>query len=180
MAVAGAFIMTEASENKGTPVFLWVLAGCGCLGFGLVVLGILAAIALPSFLNQANKARQSEAKNYVSSMLRSQQAYYIERQTFANSIDELQIGIPLSPNYAYTLETFPGPPRNVLIKATAQQEGLKSLIGVVAEVPGQADTSMTITAVCESIIPALTSPAIPTLSEDGSHIICAEGSQPSL
>ncbi|TVQ21512.1 MAG: prepilin-type N-terminal cleavage/methylation domain-containing protein, partial [Leptolyngbya sp. DLM2.Bin15] len=30
----------------------------------IIIIGILAAIALPSFLNQANKARQSEAQTY--------------------------------------------------------------------------------------------------------------------
>ncbi|MFN8950109.1 MAG: prepilin-type N-terminal cleavage/methylation domain-containing protein, partial [Aphanizomenon sp.] len=30
----------------------------------IIIIGILSAIALPSFLNQAKKARQSEAKTY--------------------------------------------------------------------------------------------------------------------
>ncbi|MCX5963441.1 MAG: prepilin-type N-terminal cleavage/methylation domain-containing protein, partial [Cyanobacteria bacterium] len=34
----------------------------------IIIIGILASIALPSFLNQANKAKQSEAKTYVGSM----------------------------------------------------------------------------------------------------------------
>jgi len=48
----------------------------------IIIIGILAAIALPSFLNQAAKARQSEAKTYVGSANRAQQAYYLvlERQ----------------------------------------------------------------------------------------------------
>jgi len=44
----------------------------------IIIIGILAAIALPSFLNQANKAKQSEAKTYVGSMNRAQQAFYLE------------------------------------------------------------------------------------------------------
>lgn len=44
----------------------------------IIIIGILAAIALPSFLNQANKAKQAEAKTYVGSMNRSQQAFYLE------------------------------------------------------------------------------------------------------
>ncbi len=49
----------------------------------IIIIGILSAIALPSFLNQANKAKQSEAKTYVGSMNRAQQAYYLENDTFA-------------------------------------------------------------------------------------------------
>ena len=40
-----------------------------------IIIGILSAIALPSFLNQANKARQSEGKMLVSSHNRAQSAY---------------------------------------------------------------------------------------------------------
>jgi type IV pilus assembly protein PilA len=49
----------------------------------IIIIGILSAIALPSFLNQANKARASEAKAYVGSMNRGQQAYYMENGNFA-------------------------------------------------------------------------------------------------
>jgi len=59
----------------------------------IIIIGILSAIALPSFLNQANKAKQSEAKTYVGSMNRAQQAYYLEEDQFADSIAGLGIGI---------------------------------------------------------------------------------------
>lgn len=48
----------------------------------IIIIGILAAIALPSFLNQANKAKQSEARTYVGSMNRTQQAFYLENDYF--------------------------------------------------------------------------------------------------
>lgn len=48
----------------------------------IIIIGILAAIALPSFLNQANKAKQTEAKQTLSAMNKSQQAYYTENNTF--------------------------------------------------------------------------------------------------
>lgn len=50
----------------------------------IVIAGILGAIALPSFLSQANKARQTEAKTYVGAINRAQQAYHMEYNTFAN------------------------------------------------------------------------------------------------
>ena len=48
----------------------------------IIIIGILAAIALPSFLNQANKAKQSEGKQYVSSINKGQQAFYVENTGF--------------------------------------------------------------------------------------------------
>jgi prepilin-type N-terminal cleavage/methylation domain-containing protein len=68
----------------------------------IIIIGILAAIALPSFLNQASKARQSEAKTYVGSMNRTQQAYYLEKQQFAPNLVTLAIGIAQkTENYGY-------------------------------------------------------------------------------
>jgi type IV pilus assembly protein PilA len=68
----------------------------------IIIIGILAAIALPSFLNQASKARQSEAKTYVGSLNRSQQSYYLEKQEFAPNLQTLAVGIAqTTQNYSY-------------------------------------------------------------------------------
>jgi type IV pilus assembly protein PilA len=73
----------------------------------IIIIGILAAIALPSFLNQANKAKQSEARTYVGSMNRSQQAYYLEKNSFITANDrfgELGLGVSTqTTNYAYKI-----------------------------------------------------------------------------
>jgi prepilin-type N-terminal cleavage/methylation domain-containing protein len=72
----------------------------------IIIIGILAAIALPSFLNQANRARQSEATTYVGSMNRGQQAYYLQNTAFADNITTLELGIPTETNfYTYSSET---------------------------------------------------------------------------
>ena len=74
----------------------------------IIIIGILAAIALPSFLNQANKAKQSEAKTYVGSANRAQQAYFLENNQFAQAgqFSQLGLGVATSTtNYAYTIES---------------------------------------------------------------------------
>lgn len=69
----------------------------------IIIIGILSAIALPSFLNQANKAKESEAKTYVGSMNRGQQAYFTENSTFSSAIGDLGIGIQTdTTNYSYS------------------------------------------------------------------------------
>ena len=87
-------ILNKKNDEKGfTLIELLVV---------IIIIGILAAIALPSFLNQASKARQSEAKSYVGSANRSQQAYYLEKQQFAPSLASLALGIAGSTsNYTY-------------------------------------------------------------------------------
>ena len=70
----------------------------------IIIIGILSAIALPSFLNQANKAKQSEAKTYVGSMNRAQQAYYLEKNAFAAQADFGNLGLGVATqttNYKY-------------------------------------------------------------------------------
>ena len=70
----------------------------------IIIIGILAAIALPSFLNQANRARQSEAQTYVGSVNRAQQAYRLENRTFSNKIPDLGLGIQTETEfYEYVL-----------------------------------------------------------------------------
>jgi prepilin-type N-terminal cleavage/methylation domain-containing protein len=71
----------------------------------IIIIGILSAIALPSFLNQANKAKESEAKQYVGSMNRTQQAYFLEKNTFASDVSLLGLGIKTdSTNYSYAIQ----------------------------------------------------------------------------
>lgn len=73
----------------------------------IIIIGILSAIALPSFLNQANKAKQSEAKQYLASINKGQQASYAESSTFVTNITaigELGLGIKSQTNnYTYAL-----------------------------------------------------------------------------
>lgn len=70
----------------------------------IIIIGILSAIALPSFLNQASKAKQAEAKNYVGAVGRAQQAKRLEKGDFASDIAGLEIGIPTqTENYSYSI-----------------------------------------------------------------------------
>ena len=79
----------------------------------IIIIGILAAIALPSFLNQANKARQSEAQTYAGSVNRAQQAFYLENSKFSGpgtgidsdaALGKLGLGIsPNTDNYIYEI-----------------------------------------------------------------------------
>jgi len=75
----------------------------------IIIIGILAAIALPAFLNQANRARESEASNYVGAANRGQQAYFLEELRFAPEFADMEVGIPKSTdNFEYgDAETTP-------------------------------------------------------------------------
>jgi prepilin-type N-terminal cleavage/methylation domain-containing protein len=100
----------------------------------IIIIGILAAIALPSFLNHANKAKQSEAKTYVGSLNRGQQAYFLENSTFATNIDSMGIGVKTdTSNYSYST-TVAGTGTTAefsLNKGTSKKAALKPYIGRV-------------------------------------------------
>jgi type IV pilus assembly protein PilA len=120
----------------------------------IIIVGILSAIALPSFLNQANKARQSEAVTYVGSINRGQQAYYLEKDLFAGSIEALGIGVPTRTAY-YQYESVSQSMQTdaqAITTATRQTGSVKEYSGVVWLV-GSGDSATSLAKVCEGISP---------------------------
>lgn len=103
----------------------------------IIIIGILSALALPSFLSQAAKARASEARINIGSLSRAQQAYYLENQQFAQddgtstAIDKLNLGIKANTaNYTYSVVTS-DPTVEIISKATAKNNDLKGYAGGV-------------------------------------------------
>lgn len=58
----------------------------------MIIVGILAAISIPNFINQIGKARESETKSYLGLIARGQQAYHWEKRTFAPQLELLGVG----------------------------------------------------------------------------------------
>ncbi len=58
----------------------------------VIIIGILSAIALPSLLNQSNKAKESEATQAASSVNKQQALQVTERGQFADNFDVLALG----------------------------------------------------------------------------------------
>lgn len=144
-------ILRKKKENEGfTLIELLVV---------IIIIGILSAIALPSFLNQASKARQSEAKQFIGSINRAQQAYYLENaNAFTTVLTELALGIrPNTDNYAYDIGATK-PSEFVTNKARARAKSLKSYAGVVYT------SDQTVSGVSETITQAITCEAVSPLA----------------
>ncbi|MEO1391459.1 MAG: type IV pilin-like G/H family protein [Cyanobacteria bacterium J06634_5] len=121
----------------------------------IIIIGILSAIALPSFLNQANKARQSEARTYVGSMNRAQQAYYLENNEFADRIDILGLGISNdTETYDYRVDSTAGVEAgvsNIADPDGTNAASVKAYVGGVkiGSVPGSNEAT-TLAVLCEA------------------------------
>ncbi|MEI6429586.1 MAG: type IV pilin-like G/H family protein [Pseudanabaena sp. ELA607] len=101
----------------------------------IIIIGILAAISLPSFLSQANKARMAEAKSYIGSMNRTQHGYYLQFSQFASNVDSLGVGLSQgTTHYNYSIVSSGSYPIWKLATnfGQAKSGSLKSYAGVVA------------------------------------------------
>lgn len=125
----------------------------------IIIIGILAAIALPSLLSQANKAKQSEGRNNIGAINRAQQARYLESAAFAegsSATADLGIGIPTqTANYVYKSEGT----ATSLNTATPAIDNLKAYAGVVftAQINNQSATQAV---ACESKDTTTTTPTL--------------------
>ena len=124
----------------------------------IIIIGILSAIALPSFLNQANKAKQSEAKTYVGSINKGHQAYYTEKTEFTSDIAALGVGIETqTTNYKYTVAVDNTKNNDALTTGDAiNNDVLNSYYGMVylEDTTSGGKTSRTI--LCETTSPGST------------------------
>jgi type IV pilus assembly protein PilA len=125
----------------------------------IIIIGILAAIALPSLLSQVNKGKQAEAKQYIGAINRGQQAYFLENDTFGSDISLLGLGIKTQTvNYVYTIKPAAaagngsiGAVNNI---GSALGSTLKSYVGVnftsQPQVNNPASEVLTLGFVCET------------------------------
>jgi len=77
----------------------------------VIIIGVLAAVALPNLLGQVGKARETEGKNAVGSINRAQQAYHFEKARFSSnftnsalqSANAIGVIVPASKYYTFTV-----------------------------------------------------------------------------
>lgn len=135
----------------------------------IIIIGILAAIALPSFLSQANKAKQSEGKQYISSLNKGQQAYYVENNKFGSTVSELGIGLKTqTSNYVYEMTGIASAATS-LAKPTNTEalKGYTGGVGLVQVAGSDAKTAQSI--LCETTVPG--NPVAPVYG--ASEVTCA-------
>jgi len=89
----------------------------------VAIIGILAAIALPSYKKQIQRSNRAAAQSFMSDAANKQQIFLSTARTFATSIPELNMTPPadISPKfYTFTIDPIVGPPPCFTITAKAQ------------------------------------------------------------
>lgn len=146
--------LSQKNQNSGfTLIELLVV---------IIIIGILAAVALPSYLSQTAKARAADARTNVGSMNRAQQAYYLEQQIFTTDFNALGLSWPNSGNnFDYSARVPPaGLTQAVTNLGTSRLTDVKSYAGGVFYSSG----SLLLTIVCEADNPGTTAVADPVNS----------------
>ena len=60
----------------------------------VLIIGILAAVALPQYEKTVEKARTSEALTAMNAIIQAEQAYYLANGTYAKEFTDLDVDIP--------------------------------------------------------------------------------------
>ncbi|MEG4988849.1 type IV pilin-like G/H family protein [Microcoleus sp. BR0-C5] len=168
------------NSDRNSPIY----SGCGCLVLLMFLLPLLRlltyyAFELPSFLKSANKAKQSEAKQYISSMNKAQQTYLVDKSSFSNSFEALGLGLKTETlHYKYSTRATKQAAFNYGV--SKNQKELKSYIGGAFLVPASQVNAKapkneirTAAILCEADSPGIIKPAEPTY-ENG-KIACGKG-----
>jgi type IV pilus assembly protein PilA len=128
----------------------------------IIIIGILTAIALPNFLNQTAKGKQTEAKQNVNLINKTQNAYRLENSAFATTFDILAVGSLTGTAgtadtslYTYTLS---GLVPTTTIVATPKDAALKGYSGAGVLSNNAANQSIIGFIACETLVPGLTAP----------------------
>jgi type IV pilus assembly protein PilA len=82
----------------------------------ILIIGILAAIALPAFLNQRSKAQDANAKSVARTAQTAMETYYTDNQTYVGA-DENTLAANIEPTLA---QAIPAPPSGNGLKVTGQ------------------------------------------------------------
>jgi type IV pilus assembly protein PilA len=142
----------------------------------IIIIGILAAIALPNFLNQGAKAKQTEAKQNIGLINRTQTSYRSENSGFATSFDQLGTGTlagtagnASTTNYSYTLAA--GTDTTTII-ANALDTALKGYGGANTRYSNSQSQSVISSVVCEQLAVGTDTVVAPTATATAAPV-CA-------
>lgn len=140
----------------------------------VAISSILAAIALPTFLNQANRAKQVEAEAFVGALNRAQQAHFLVHSQFATDFTQLGVQPRQGPNYRFLIEPPTAGDTVAVQRADSLRPQLRPYVGAAALVQTNTGEPAVQTLLCES---DSTSGPAPRPQLAASTLTCAPGTR---
>ncbi|NES07383.1 MAG: prepilin-type N-terminal cleavage/methylation domain-containing protein, partial [Okeania sp. SIO2F4] len=97
----------------------------------IIIIGILSAIGLGTFLNLVAKAKEAEPRLKINGANKNQWVYYIDNNKFTENLEILELSDETE-NYRYELLDNPLiPPELSIILATPKDSTLRYFIGII-------------------------------------------------
>ena len=85
----------------------------------IAIIGILAAIAIPSYQEHLKKGRRADAQQFLSQVAQKQQQYIMDARVYGGTLAELNMTMPLGVSKFYTVAVaLNGPPPGFTVTAT--------------------------------------------------------------
>lgn len=150
----------------------------------VIIIGVLAAVALPNLLAQVGKARETEGKTGVGTISRAQQSYHFESQIFAPAIADGDfadisdaqnvLGIGVQSDY-FDFSTNTGTAASVIQEADAKdssKDGVRAFSGATTFSSGNYFSVLCQTnqITNTAIAPTVTDPAAPVCAANSKII----------
>ncbi len=104
----------------------------------VAIIGILAAIAIPNFMNYQCKAKQSEAKSNLGNIRTAEEAYYAEKDSYGGTLADIGFDVKGTDKqvYSYGL-TASGTGTTAAFTATATATAGGKIVGDVWQIDNQ-------------------------------------------
>jgi prepilin-type N-terminal cleavage/methylation domain-containing protein len=119
-SVSSAYLLGLHSADQGGFTLIELLVA-------IIMVGALAVIGIPTFLRYLGSAREAQANVHLSAVNRSQQAYRLQKNSFANSLSLLGLA-NADDDYVYTIAVASG--SHVIVEAQPQDASIKGFKGV--------------------------------------------------
>ena len=68
----------------------------------VLIIGILAAVAVPQYQKAVYKSRYAGMKHLLKSIVNAEEVYYLANGQYSTDFDELEVGIPAKENASHT------------------------------------------------------------------------------
>ena len=119
----------------------------------VLIIGILAAVAMPQYQKAVKKSRIMNALPTLSAIARAKEMYYLANEKYTNNLDELDIDLPYTSSSGTVSKVYEGTPLGglIVLSSTGPMVQWKSSYGFTLEAYGLSAYCFGDESVCSSL-----------------------------